>query len=74
MHEDQARKDRTMKNDEQQIILKIEAWAGSPEAAIKWYETEHIPAIGSTAKVAAESGHIDAVLDYIDIIALGGYA
>jgi hypothetical protein len=26
MHEDHARKDRTIKNDEQQIILKIEAY------------------------------------------------
>jgi hypothetical protein len=35
----------TMESDEQQIISKIEAWAGSHEAAIKWYETEHISSL-----------------------------
>jgi hypothetical protein len=63
-----------MKNNEQQIISKVETWAGSHEAAIKWYETEHISALGSTAKVAVERGHVEAVLNYIEVIARGGYA
>lgn len=64
----------TMENDEQYIISKVEAWTGSHGAAIKWYETEHISALGSTAKVAVERGHVEAVLNYIEVIARGGYA
>ncbi|WP_155866677.1 hypothetical protein [Colwellia sp. PAMC 21821] len=35
---------------EQQIISQVIEWAGSIDAAKKWYEREQIPALDSTAK------------------------
>jgi hypothetical protein len=63
-----------MTSQEQQSISLVIEWAGSIDAAKAWYESEQIPALGSTAKVAVENGHHQAVLDYLDGIAVGGFS
>ncbi|WJG07959.1 hypothetical protein [Aliiglaciecola sp. LCG003] len=64
-------------NKEQQrehILDRVNDWAGGSAQAIVWYENTHINALGCTAKRAVNEGHFDAVIAYLEGIALGGYA
>lgn len=54
---------------------KIIDWAGGEEQASTWYRTEPIAAFGGrTAEAMVKEGKIDAVRDYLDHIAAGGFA
>lgn len=58
-----------------EIISLVTPWAGSELQAYAWYRSEPIPALGYiTAENAVKIGQAEAVREYIDSIALGGYA
>ena len=50
-------------------------WAGGPLQAMAWYRAEPIPAFGGrTAESLVKDGKAAAVRDYLDSVALGGFA
>jgi hypothetical protein len=55
-------------------IQYVQEWAGSRGNAVDWYINEHIPALSCTVRQAALNGHYNAIDDYLEIIALGGFA
>ena len=58
-----------------EIIARIAEWAGSERQAMAWYRAEPIPAFGQrTAESLVKEGKAVAVRDYLDHIALGGFA
>ncbi len=58
-----------------EILNRVEPWAGSPLAAYAWYRSQGLPGFGDmTAEQLVTQGHADAVRDYLDAIADGGYA
>lgn len=60
---------------EQSILPRIEAWAGSREAACRWYREKPIPSLGGlTAQQLVARGKMADVLSYIEHIDQGGYA
>jgi lambda repressor-like predicted transcriptional regulator len=58
-----------------EILARVEAWAGGRMQALAWYRAEPIPALGGrTAEAMVKSGHAAMVRDYLDHIAMGGFA
>jgi uncharacterized protein (DUF2384 family) len=58
-----------------EILNRVEPWAGSPLAAYAWYRAQGLPGFGDrTARQLVQEGLGEAVLDYLDEIAGGGYA
>jgi uncharacterized protein (DUF2384 family) len=58
-----------------EIIARIRGWAGSDAQAMAWYRAQPIPALdGRTAEALVKSGDAGAVRDYLDHMALGGFA
>lgn len=58
-----------------EIISRISAWAGGKEQAMAWYRAQPIPAFGDrTAESLVKSGEAGAVRDYLDHLAVGGFA
>ena len=58
-----------------EILDRVEAWAGGPRQALAWYRGQPIPALdGRTAEALVKSGKATEVRDYLDLIALGGFA
>jgi hypothetical protein len=58
-----------------EIISRISTWAGGKEQAMAWYRAQPIPAFGDrTAESLVKSGKAAAVRDYLDHLALGGFA
>jgi hypothetical protein len=58
-----------------EILNRIEAWAGGRRQALAWYRAQPIPALdGRTAEALVKSGQAGLVRDYLDQIALGGFA
>jgi hypothetical protein len=58
-----------------EILARIDDWAGGPMAAMAWYRAQPIPALdGRTAESLVKSGQAAAVRDYLDHVALGGFA
>ena len=58
-----------------EIIARIKDWAGSEAQAMAWYRSQPIPALdGRTAESLVKSGDAGAVRDYLDHMALGGFA
>ncbi len=58
-----------------EILGLVSGWAGSDRAALAWYRSEPIPAFGSrTAEALVKQGRAGVVREYIDHLALGGYA
>jgi hypothetical protein len=58
-----------------EILTRVSAWAGGREQAVAWYRGEPIPAFGDrTAESLVKSGQAAALRDYLDSIALGGFA
>jgi len=58
-----------------EIIERIVALAGSRAQALLWHRAQLIPAFGDrTAEALIEDGRVDEVRDYLDHIALGGFA
>lgn len=58
-----------------EIISKIIPWAGNRYLAYAWYRSEPIPAFGGrTAENLVTEGKSNVVKNYIEHLALGGYA
>jgi DNA-binding XRE family transcriptional regulator len=58
-----------------EIIGRISAWAGGKEQAMAWYRAQPIPAFGGrTAESLVKSGEAGPLRDYLDHIAMGGFA
>ncbi len=58
-----------------EIISRIETWAGGKAQAMAWYRAQPIPALGDrTAEALVKTGQASLVRDYLDHIALGGFA
>lgn len=58
-----------------EIISRIREWAGGETQAMAWYRSQPIPALdGRTPEALVKAGEAGAVRDYLDHLALGGYA
>jgi len=58
-----------------EIISRITIWAGGKEQAMAWYRAQPLPAFGGrTAEALVKDGKAAAVRDYLDHMALGGFA
>ena len=58
-----------------EILDRVRDWAGSDIQALAWYRSQPIPALdGRTAEALVKNGEAAAVRDYLDHVALGGYA
>ena len=58
-----------------EIINRVSEWAGGQQQAMAWYRAEPIPAFGArTAESLVKSGPAGALRDYLDHLALGGFA
>ncbi|WP_442504159.1 antitoxin Xre/MbcA/ParS toxin-binding domain-containing protein [Marinivivus vitaminiproducens] len=58
-----------------EIVSRIRDWAGGETQAMAWYRSQPIPALdGRTPEALVKAGQAGAVRDYLDHLALGGYA
>ena len=58
-----------------EILARVEAWAGGEAQALAWYRAQPIPALdGRTAEALVQSGRAASVRNYLDHLALGGFA
>ena len=58
-----------------EIISRVADWAGGKEQAMAWYRAQPLPAFGGrTAEALVKEGKAGAVRDYLDHMALGGFA
>lgn len=58
-----------------EIISRVTEWAGGKEQAMAWYRAQPIPAFGGrTAEALVKDGKAAAVRDYLDHLAVGGFA
>ncbi len=58
-----------------EIVSRIREWAGGETQAMAWYRSQPIPALdGRTPEALVKAGQAGAVRDYLDHLALGGYA
>jgi uncharacterized protein (DUF2384 family) len=58
-----------------EIIGRVADWAGGKDQAMAWYRAEPIPAFGGrTAEALVKDGKATALGDYLDHVALGGFA
>lgn len=58
-----------------EIISRIRDWAGGEAQAMAWYRSQPIPALdGRTAEALVKSGKAGVVREYLDHLALGGFA
>lgn len=58
-----------------EIISRVTEWAGGKDQAMAWYRAQPIPAFGGrTAEALVKEGKASAVRDYLDHLAVGGFA
>ncbi|NPU63962.1 DUF2384 domain-containing protein [Bradyrhizobium sp. 83012] len=58
-----------------EIIHRISDWAGGEEAATFWFRSEPLPAFGGrTAEALVKEGRAETVRNFLDHVALGGFA
>ncbi len=58
-----------------EIVDRVSDWAGGKDQAMAWYHAEPIPEFGGrTAESLVKDGKATAVRDYLDHVALGGFA
>ncbi len=70
-----ARKTQARLREMLEIITRVSDWAGGRMQAMAWYRAQPIPAFGGrTAESLVKTGNAAAVRDYLDHLALGGYA
>jgi hypothetical protein len=68
-------KTQTRLREMTEILIRVSTWAGGPAQAMAWYRAEPIPAFGGrTAESLVKSGQATALRDYLDSIAMGGFA
>lgn len=57
------------------VIAQVLPWAGSPEQAWTWYQTQPLPSFGDlTAEELVKQGKFEAVKRYLSRVGSGGYA
>jgi uncharacterized protein (DUF2384 family) len=70
-----AVKTQTRMTEMLEIISRVRDWAGGEAQAMAWYRSQPIPALdGRTPEALVKGGQAGAVRDYLDHIALGGFA
>src|SRR5215469_11910368 len=70
-----ATKAQTRLREMIEIVGRVSAWAGGKDQAMAWYRAQPIAAFGDrTAEALVKSGQATAVRDYLDHLALGGFA
>ena len=70
-----APKAQTRVTEMLEIIARVREWAGGETQAMAWYRCQPIPALdGRTPEALVKSGRAHAVRDYLDHLALGGFA
>jgi hypothetical protein len=70
-----AAKTQTRLREMVEILTRVSGWAGGRAQALAWYRGEPIPAFGDrTAEQLVKSGKAGALRDYLDSIAMGGFA
>jgi Protein of unknown function (DUF2384) len=58
-----------------EIVSRVENWAGGAPQAMAWYRAEPLPEFGGrTAESLVKEGKATAVREYLDHVALGGFA
>lgn len=58
-----------------EIISRVRDWAGGEAHAMAWYRSQPIPALdGRTPESLVKGGRAAAVREYLDHLALGGFA
>lgn len=58
-----------------EVISRVRAWAGGEAQAMAWYRSQPIPALdGRTPEALVKAGRAHAVREYLDHLALGGFA
>ena len=58
-----------------EIISRVRDWAGGDAQAMAWYRSQPIPALdGRTPEALVKAGRASAVREYLDHLALGGFA
>jgi hypothetical protein len=58
-----------------EILHRVTPWAGGIRQAFAWYRSEPLPEFGGrTAESLVKSGKAVALRDYLDHVALGGFA
>jgi hypothetical protein len=58
-----------------EIISRVTEWAGGKEQAMIWYRTQPLPAFGDrTAEALVKEGEAAAIREYLDHMAVGGFA
>ena len=58
-----------------EVLSRLETWAGGRGQALAWYRAQPIAALdGRTAEALVKSGKAAVVRDYLDHLALGGFA
>jgi hypothetical protein len=58
-----------------EIISRVTEWAGGKEQAMAWYRAQPLPAFGGrTAEALVKEGKAAAIRDYLDHMAVGGFA
>ena len=58
-----------------EIVDRVAGWAGGKDQAMAWYRAEPLPEFGGrTAESLVKDGKATAVRDYLDHVALGGFA
>jgi len=58
-----------------EILGRVADWAGGKDQAMAWYRAEPLPAFGGrTAESLVKEGKAAAVRDYLDHVAVGGFA
>lgn len=58
-----------------EIVARVREWAGGETQAMAWYRSQPIPALdGRTPEALVKAGEAGAVRDYLDHMALGGFA
>ena len=62
-------------NEVTDILARVSVWAGGERQAFAWYRAQPLAAFGDrTAESIVKSGDAAAVRDYLDHLALGGFA
>lgn len=61
--------------DASEVLARVLAWAGGEAEALFWYRSQPIAAFGDrTAESLVKSGQAAPLRDYLDSLALGGFA
>lgn len=62
-------------NEMAEIIARVAVWAGGERQAFAWYRAQPLPAFGDrTAESIVKTGKAAALRDYLDHLAVGGFA